>query len=891
MDDVIRNSAVGEGADPLAQTPKSWRASDYDDGANRSPGRSALFIFLMIILCVLILVCAYIAATQAVTLGWPALLLVAGLGTAAFIALLMSVSISRAERVAQADIESNMAQAFERYTRASLIVHNGKPVRANSAYMALAQDMNALGISGGPPTVDRLFTAPSEEEQPKDTAPAIFRLFHMDPATSFAEEFIDTIGPEGQHVRYRIQVTALTSHNGHSQLWQVMDTADESLGQDEILTDAPVGLFAVEIDGRVIAMNPVLERWLGVEHGLRPEFMREFIENPEAVLDSPPTAGRIIRADTRLITMRGLVSPTVMVGTWRELGTGQTIASVALYGHSSMGAPRPSTPLVVPQKPEHLTQSGPVPMPNTVTVGDSFNAAPIGILKLSGDTLGRASILSANPAFSAMMAESGKPDFDWPPAKFEDIFSVDKDDLDFLSAPVLSDSGGLSERSVVETTLAGEGALPVNVYIVSDPATPQTAWAYIVDISARKLLEDQLVQSQKMQAIGQLAAGVAHDFNNILTIIRLNADDLLGRHPIGDPSYPELQEINSNVSRAAGLVKKLLAFSRQETRRAERVDVTETLSDMVVTLKQTIGERVKLNVIHGRALPPILADKTQIDNILMNLCVNARDAMAASGGGTITIKSSEVTVDKLGSSDPIDALRATKSNHFVRVEVSDTGTGMSDEVKAKIFEPFFTTKDVGKGTGLGLATVYGIVQQSGGVLSVDSELGVGTTFRLYFPVPDAADFPEPVVAKASTKRAPKPPSDLAGQGTILFVEDEDSVRIMAAKTLRQRGYNVIEACDGEEAYELLQEGTETIDLMISDVVMPGMDGPTLLKKGRALLGDARIVFISGYAQEEFSDLLSEEPDVTFLPKPFTLVQLAEKVKSEIATGGENDEYL
>ena len=394
-----------------------------------------------------------------------------------------------------------------------------------------------------------------------------------------------------------------------------------------------------------------------------------------------------------------------------------------------------------------------------------------------------------------------------------------------------------------------------------------------------------------MQAIGQLAAGVAHDFNNLLTAIRLNADDLLGRHPIGDPSYPELQEINSNVSRAAGLVKKLLAFSRQETRRAERVDVTETLSDMIVTLKQTIGERVKLDVIHGRALPPILADKTQIDNILMNLCVNARDAMTAQGGGTITIRSSELTLDTVSENDPIDALRATKSDHFVSFTVSDTGTGMSDEVKAKIFEPFFTTKEVGKGTGLGLATVYGIVQQSGGVLSVDSELGVGTTFRLYFPVANEADFPEVVALAPAQKRAPKPPSDLAGQGTILFVEDESSVRVMAAKTLRQRGYRVIEAEDGEEAYAILEEGSEIFDLMISDVVMPGMDGPTLLKKGRSMLGDARIVFISGYAQEEFSDLLAEEPDVTFLPKPFTLVQLAEKVKSEISSGGDSDVYL
>jgi two-component system cell cycle sensor histidine kinase/response regulator CckA len=271
----------------------------------------------------------------------------------------------------------------------------------------------------------------------------------------------------------------------------------------------------------------------------------------------------------------------------------------------------------------------------------------------------------------------------------------------------------------------------------------------------------------------------------------------------------------------------------------------------------------------------------------MNLCVNARDAMAEQGGGTITIRSSERRLEALDDSDPAEKLKAAKGEHFVCIEVSDTGTGMPDEVKAKIFEPFFTTKEVGKGTGLGLATVYGIVEQSGGAMSVDSTMGVGTSFRLYFPVADENFVPE-VLATPKAAAGPRPPSNLAGQGTILFVEDEDSVRVIAAKTLRKRGYKVIEACDGDEAFEILEDGEEVFDLMISDVVMPGMDGPTLLKKARAMLGEARIVFISGYAKEEFSDLLSEEPDVTFLPKPFTLAQLAEKVKAEI--GESNDDY-
>jgi len=226
-------------------------------------------------------------------------------------------------------------------------------------------------------------------------------------------------------------------------------------------------------------------------------------------------------------------------------------------------------------------------------------------------------------------------------------------------------------------------------------------------------------------------------------------------------------------------------------------------------------------------------------------------------------------------------LEQIKGDQIVVIEVSDTGTGMSEEVQAKIFEAYFTTKELGKGTGLGLATSYGIIQQSGGQLTVESELGVGTTFRIYLPVADVKKAEAKAISKKAALQTPKKPSNLSGQGNILFVEDEINVRDIAAKMLRKRGYNVIEAGDGEEAYDILEDGQQDFDLMISDVVMPGMDGPALLKKGRPLLGDSRIVFISGYAEEEFSDLLAEEPDVTFLPKPFTLTQLAEKVKSEI----------
>ena len=833
-----------------------------DSGASNKKGGSVIIVAL---LGLMTLVLSGLTAYHASSLGWPALFLLAAMAVLAFIACLIALTDRRTKARAH-DPENVYVSAFWRDPVPAIIIRSGRVLRANAAYMELAKDLGVTTTGGLAPTVDRMFAG-----QGDGTAPAIFRLHHLPEDTSHAEEFIETIARDGRHRRYNLQVTALPD----GQLWQISDMAKTVTGGEPVLTHAPVGLFSVDRDGKIIAMNAVLERWLGVDKLPAPKWMREFIENPESLLESPPTPGRIVRADTRLITRKGLVSPTVMVGTWRELDTGEIVASVALYGHSSLGVPRNQ---ILSRDAAARLNASRRGAGTSAAHADSVLSSPFGILKLKGDTLGEATIISCNPAFERM--GEGRI---WAGNDFSTVLTDNATSRDLLA---LSPSACNPEQAF-EAVLSGDNALPVNLYVVSEPADLTVCWIYIVDISARKLLEDQLVQSQKMQAIGQLAAGVAHDFNNLLTAIRLNTDELLGRHPVGDPSYPELQKINSTVSRAAGLVKKLLAFSRRQTRRAEAVNVTDTLSDMVVTLKQTIGERVKLNVVHGRGLPPILADKNQIDTILMNLCVNARDAMSDQGGGTITIRSSDCDLANLLDTDPVEALRKAKGDRFVRIEVSDTGTGMPDDVKAKIFEPFFTTKEVGKGTGLGLATVYGIVEQSGGAMSVDSTMGVGTSFRLYFPVVDG-NFVADVVAKPKSS-APRPPSDLAGQGTILFVEDEDSVRVIAAKTLRKRGYKVIEACDGDEAYEILEEGTDTFDLMISDVVMPGMDGPALLKKGRPLLGDARIVFISGYAKEEFSELLSEEPDVTFLPKPFTLAQLAEKVKAEI--GESNDEYL
>ena len=780
------------------------------------------------------------AAWQGRALGMSVFIFLIGVSVVCIFALL-AIAFSRA---GQTQIEDDavlnkdiLALGFGAISLPSLILQDGKPMIANAAYMALAHRLIDLVAPDTAPSVERLFN-----QSEKSASAAIFRLHHSNLENGSAEETIRTLTKDGDYLQLKVRVTPLD--NG--QIWQIEDVSGQ-VGMSHSLTEAPVGLFSVRPDGHVLEMNDVLRGWLGYDLNEVPKDMSGFIENPQSLLDSPKTPGRNVRSDARLITNKDVVSPTVMIGTWKEMESGDIYASVAVYGHSGLGSRSKAA-----VNDEEMAQHD----------FDVLGEAPFGVVHLDGDSLEDAKIVAANDAFLEMTGHETLFDI-----SFKSLFKDGKSTQSFIEAGMEVEDGPADVR------LSNGDHLSVNVYFTCHAGGGCTA--YVIDIAKRKDLEDQLVQSHKMQAIGQLAGGVAHDFNNLLTVIRLNADELLGRHPVGDPSYPELQQINQTVARSAGLVRKLLAFSSKQTLRTEVLDVTETLSDLTVLLSQVMVERVKLDVVHGRGLPPIHADGTQLETILMNLCVNARDAMVEKGrGGTITLSSSLAKPEHLEK----DGVKAA-GDGFVIIEVADTGTGMDAETQQKIFEPFFTTKEQGKGTGLGLATVYGIVQQSGGHLRVQSKVGVGTKFRVYIP---AARKDELVAVKPKLKPEAVKPNDLAGQGRILFVEDEDAVRAIAAKTLRKRGYTVIEACDGEEALEILEEGAEDFDLMISDVVMPGLDGPGLLKKGRKLLGDAEIVFISGYAEEEFSELLSEEPDVTFLPKPFTLKQLAEKVKTVIS---------
>jgi two-component system, cell cycle sensor histidine kinase and response regulator CckA len=358
-------------------------------------------------------------------------------------------------------------------------------------------------------------------------------------------------------------------------------------------------------------------------------------------------------------------------------------------------------------------------------------------------------------------------------------------------------------------------------------------------------------------------------------------DFLLNAHKPTDPSFQDIMQIKQNATRAATLVRQLLAFSRRQTLRPQVLDLGDALSDLTMLLRRLIGEKVKLDLVHGRDLWPVKVDVSQFEQVIVNLAVNARDAMP--DGGKLTVRTANLTSEESAGL----AYKGMPPADYVRIDISDTGTGIPPDIVDKIFEPFFSTKEVGKGTGLGLSTVYGIVKQTGGFIYVNSEAGQGTSFHIFLPrhhaeVEAHADAAVGNGAAKEPAAEPKPRADLTGQGTILLVEDEEGLRSLNARGLRSRGYSVIEASNGVEAMEALEEKNGAVDLVVSDVVMPEMDGPTLLREMRGRNPDLKIIFVSGYAEDAFEKSLPENQQFAFLPKPFTLSQLVAAVKETMA---------
>jgi two-component system cell cycle sensor histidine kinase/response regulator CckA len=464
---------------------------------------------------------------------------------------------------------------------------------------------------------------------------------------------------------------------------------------------------------------------------------------------------------------------------------------------------------------------------------------------------------------------AGRVDPAAPPLYPSDL--VEREDKTAVADAVRRFAGGATHTTDMAVRLVGNRDEPVMLTIAGARGLGDASVLLsLKDNSEESRLKREVAQATKMQAVGQLAGGVAHDFNNILTAIIGHCDLMLMRHSPGDSDYDDIQQVKANSNRAASLTRQLLAFSRQQTLRPQVLQLPDVISEVSALLKRLLGETVVLDVSHGRGLGPVRADPGQLEQVVVNLAVNARDAILSknpTGGGKLTLQTYAVSTDDV---------RAMASDilpiaDYTALKVSDTGTGIPPEALSKIFEPFFTTKETGKGTGLGLSTVYGIVKQSGGYIFADSQPGKGASFTIYLPV-HAAGMPAKVAAPVPRLK----PAELWGTGTILLVEDEDMVRAVAERALARQGYTVHTAEHGEAALELLAGGLRP-DLLISDVVMPTMDGPTMVRRVRQEYPDLPVLFMSGYAEEQLRKSIDLE-NVAFLPKPFSVQQIAEAAK-------------
>ena len=398
---------------------------------------------------------------------------------------------------------------------------------------------------------------------------------------------------------------------------------------------------------------------------------------------------------------------------------------------------------------------------------------------------------------------------------------------------------------------------------------------HLVDATRRRQLEQQFAQSQKMQALGQLAGGVAHDFNNMLTAMIGFCDLVLQRHHPGEQSFADIMQIKQNANRAAGLVRQLLAFSRKQPLQPRVLDIGEVLSELSSLLRRVLGERIELSLIHARDMAKVKVDQSQLEQVLINLAVNARDAM--DGDGRLEIRTAHRKVQRKRRVGIVDV----PAGDYITVSVIDTGPGIPDAIADRIFDPFFTTKEIGDGTGLGLSMVYGSLEQMGGVVTVENRPpreGGGAVFTLF--IPDAADA---ALADESESGGDGDEEDVTGAGSVLLVEDEDPVRLFSARALRSKGYVVTEARTGAAALDILSDAR--FDLLVTDMIMPEVDGAALIRVAREAMPDLPIVCISGYTQESVAAEISELPNLYFLPKPFSLKQLVSKVRLALDAAG------
>ena len=765
--------------------------------------------------------------------------------------------------------DGGIAKDFLDTARTGLLIldRRGQVVYANRAY----GDLTGVARPGEVRSLERLLAREAEATE------AIYHLANLArDGRAGQREFrlAHSLAPasQGENVPcwYRVSVRPLPSRGGQMQAWQILDiTADrkheESSFQDlqhaiDYLDKAPAGFFASDAEHRIAYINATLAEWLGLDLADVKPYQRSFVEflapSCRALYTERSKASAEGIEDIDLITASGRSLPVRLLR--RPVG-------------DDSAAPGIVRTLV-------LDRSGENDAATPVELAEArftrfFNSSPMAIATLNPS--GR--VVRSNPVFRRLFgAEAAEGAASFPSA-------IREAGHEGFRKALAEAETGRSGIAPVDAEVAEERPRTIRLYLSPvpkvGPDSDECAILYGVDITEQRALEDQIAKSQKMQAIGNLAGGIAHDFNNVLTIITASVDFLLLNHRTGDPSFQDLLLIKQSANRAASLVRQLLAYSRRQTMRPKMLNLTDVVADMHLLLKRVSGDHAQLERQHARDLWPVMADIGQFEQVITNLVQNARDAMP--NGGKITIATRNVRAEEtaqFGYAELVDG-------DYVLVEVSDTGSGMPPEVAERIFEPFFTTKEIGKGTGLGLSMVYGIIKQSNGFIYVDSTPGEGTAFRIFLPrfvSEEAVGQSSEMAAAAAGAAGAK--MDLSGTATILLVEDEDNVRAVNSRALTMRGYDVKEAASGVEALEVLEELGGKVDIVVSDVVMPEMDGPTLLREMRKTRPDLKFIFVSGYAEEAFAKNMPEGEKFGFLAKPFSLRELAVAVKTMLNEG-------
>ena len=748
---------------------------------------------------------------------------------------------------------------------------DGKIAYVNSHYGSFAGAVS----NGLPVGVPRLFAGQA------DASEGIYRLSRAAKDGRAAVEDIRIVGGLGgsqadsaKPFWYRVAVRPLPETDETRKplvIWSVEDITrdrdnNESAFRDlqraiDYLDHSPAGFFSADAQGQVQYLNSTLADWLGYD-------LAEFNAGHLGL-------GDLVRGDGATLLMRGrgdgeIRTEIIDIDLVRRNGTSFPVRLLHRAARLADGELGETRTLVLdksnaPETEKELRAA-------EIRFSRFFNDTPFAIATLDGE--GR--IIRTNAPFGRIFKWAGEE----KSLELQPLSElIGEGSREKLAQAIADATAHRSEVEPVDALLSAEGEHAVRLYLSASEmseGSPEQVNVYALDMTDQRKLEAQFAQSQKMQAVGQLAGGVAHDFNNLLTAIIGFSDLLLLKHKPGDPSFSELMQIKQNANRAAGLTRQLLAFSRRQTLRPQVLELPLIVDDLTVLLKRMIGEKNTLSVEHGRNIWPVRADVVQLEQVIINLVVNARDAM--SNGGSITIRTANV---ERSEAERLD-FEGMAPADYVLIEVEDTGTGMSPEVLQKIFEPFFTTKELGKGTGLGLSTVYGIVKQTEGYIYPVSTVGVGTTFKIFLPRHVVS------ASEASVKASAAPARDLTGHERILLVEDEESVRAFSAQALRATGYEVFEADGGEEALEVLEDLDFAVDLMISDVVMPEMDGPTLLKHLREKMPDLKVIFVSGYAEESVRRDIEDDQSVEFLPKPYSLDQINTKVKEVLQRIGKGD---